>query len=144
MTMGTGPFRYGANSGATLNHADFDQSYDAINGLTYESTASQYTVQAGDTLMTIAYALWGDSSFWDMIVDANGLTGSEDLAAGQSLIIPNKVHNVHNTSDTFRVYDPNEAIGNTSPTAPKVPKKPGGCGGFGQMLLAVIAIAVSM
>jgi hypothetical protein len=49
------------------------------------------------------------------------LTGSETLTGGTSLIIPNKVHNVHNSSDVYRVYDPNEAIGNTSPTAPKVP-----------------------
>jgi len=33
---------------------DFDQSYDAINGLTYECTASHYAVSAGDTLESIA------------------------------------------------------------------------------------------
>jgi hypothetical protein len=57
------------------------------------------------------------------------------------LIIPNKIHNVHNSSDTFRPYDPNEAIGNTSPTAAKKHKQP--CGIFGQILLAVVAVVVA-
>ena len=69
-----------------------------------------------------------------MIADANGLMGDETLSAGQVLTIPNKVHNSHNTSDVFRVYDPNEAIGNNSPTAPKPQKHhSGGCGGIGQI-----------
>ena len=68
-----------------------------------------------------------------MIADANGLMGDETLSAGQVLAIPNKVHNSHNTSDVFRVYDPNEAIGNNSPTTPKPQKHhSGGCGGIGQ------------
>ena len=126
------------------NYADFDQAYDPINGLTYQNTSSQYTVAAGDTLQSIAYQIWGDASFWYMIADANGLMGDETLSAGQVLTIPNKVHNSHNTSDVFRVYDPNEAIGNNSPTAPKPQKHhSGGCGGIGQILLVVIAVAVA-
>ena len=79
-----------------------------------------------------------------MIADANGLMGDETLSAGQVLTIPNKVHNSHNTSDVFRVYDPNEAIGNNSPTAPKPQKHhSGGCGGIGQILLAVVAAVVA-
>ena len=123
--------------GQIRNWFDFDQAYDPINGLTYQNTSSQYTVAAGDTLQSIAYQIWGDSSFWYMIADANGLMGDETLSAGQVLTIPNKVHNSHNTSDVFRVYDPNEAIGNNSPTAPKPQKHhSGGCGGIGQILLA--------
>ena len=39
----------------------------------------------GDTLEAIALRLWGDASFWYMIADANGLSGSETLVAGQTL-----------------------------------------------------------
>ncbi|SFG52018.1 YD repeat-containing protein [Novosphingobium sp. CF614] len=137
----TGPFHNGATT--STNYADFDQSYDPINGLNYESTSSRYTVHDGDSLETIAQNLWGDASFWYLIADANGLNGSEILVAGQNLIIPNKVHNSHNTSDTYRVYDPNEAIGDTSPTAAKPPKK-NKCGVFGQILLVAIAVAVTV
>jgi hypothetical protein len=114
---GTGAFRGGSTM--ATNYADFDQSYDPINGLTYESTASRYTVQSGDTLESIALQLWGDASFWYMIADANGMSGGEPLVAGMTLSIPNKVHNAYNNSDTYKVYDPNEAIGDTAPTVPK-------------------------
>ena len=140
---GSGPFRDGSSS--STSYADFDQSYDPINGLNYQSTSTRYTVQAGDTLESIAYALWGDASYWYLIADANGLTGSETLVAGQDLIIPDKIHNVHNNSDTYRVYDPNEAMGNTSPTAPKKPKHHGGgCGVIGQIFMAIVAIVVAI
>lgn len=105
----SGPFQNGATSGTT--YADFDQSYDAINGQDYQSTSSLYTVQAGDTLQSIAYRLWGDSSFWYLIADANGMTSDQTLVAGQDLVIPDKVHNVHNNASTFQVYDPNKAQG---------------------------------
>jgi LysM repeat protein len=102
---GWGPFQYGTTTGTA--YADFDQAYDPINGLTYDSTSSHYTVNDGDTLQSIAASVWGDASYWYLIVDANGLTGSETLVAGQDLLIPNKVHNSHNSSDVYKVYDPN-------------------------------------
>ncbi|MDR7153236.1 LysM repeat protein [Sphingobium xenophagum] len=138
---GTGPFRNGATT--SIAHADFDQSYDPINGLNYQSTSTRYTVQAGDTLEAIAQTVWGDASFWYMIADANGLIGAETLVAGMSLVIPNKVHNSHNNANTYKVYDPNEAIGDTMPTAAKPPKK-AKCGTFGQVLMVAIAVAVTV
>ena len=84
-----------------------------------------------------------------LIADANGLAGDASagsaLVAGTSLVIPNKPHNVHNSASTFRVYDPNEALGETAPNTPaavKPPKKHGGCGGFGQILLTIVAVAL--
>jgi len=135
-----GVFRYGASTGTP--YGDFDQSYDPINGFNYGSTSSRYTVQSGDTLSSIAQAVWGDSSLWYEIADVNGLDGTETLIAGQNLVIPNKVTNIHNDSSTYRVYDPNAAIDDASPSLVKPPKK-GGCGIFGQILLAVIAVAVT-
>jgi len=136
---GTGVFRGGATSGTA--YADFDQSYDAINGSDAE-VAGRYTVSAGDTLTGIAQALWGDSALWYVLADANGLTASSTLAAGQSLTVPSTVHSIHNNADTFRPYNPNEAMGDTSPTAPKPAKK--GCGVFGLIMMVAIAVAVSI
>ena len=87
---GTGPFQNGAASGSS--YADFDQSYDPINGLNYQQTASRYTVREGDTLESIAAQVWGDAALWYKLAEANGLTGSASLAAGMSLVIPNTVH----------------------------------------------------
>jgi YD repeat-containing protein len=149
-TQGYGPFADGSD---TANpYADFDQSYDPINGFDSADTSSRYTVVQGDTLQNIAQALWGDSSLWYLIADANGLAGNSSLQAGQSLIIPNKVHNVHNSASTYSVYDPNEAIGDTSPTAQAKPVPPppvtqsggGGCGIIGQIIKAVVTIVVTV
>ncbi len=135
-----GPFQGGVSSG--MAHADFDQSYDAINGLTYDSTAQSYTVQTGDTLSAIAQQLWGDASLWYLIAEANGLSGSEPLAPGRILTLPNKVHNLHNNATTWRPYDPNQAQGDLSPTDARKPRS-NKCGTFGQILAAVVAVAVA-
>ena len=103
----------------------------------------------GDNLRSIAQTFWGDESLWFLIASANGLNGTEPLPAGMVLVIPNKVTNIHNKSTTFRVYDPNQAIGDISPTAVSQqaqaapPKKKHGCGGVGQILVAIVAIAVT-
>ena len=101
-----------------------------------------YSVQSGDTLAGIASALWGDASLWYKIAEANGLTADSPLLEGMSLIIPAGVQSNSNNATTFKPYDPLEVLGSTSPTSP-APKK-NKCGAFGQILLAVIAIAVSV
>jgi LysM repeat protein len=136
---GTGLFQNGATT--ETKYADFDASYDTINGLTYDSAPGTYTVQGGDTLQSIAQQIWGDANFWYLLADANGLDNSSTLVAGQQLIIPNKVADNQNNSSTYKVYDPNDAIGNVSPTTPPKPTShhtP--CGVFGQILQAVITM----
>jgi YD repeat-containing protein len=126
--------------------ADFDQSYDPVTtgSRGTAGTASSYTVRDGDSLRSIAQMVWGDGAMWYLIADANGLSGSEQLAAGQTISIPAKVTNIHNSSETFRVYDPNKAIGDTSPIEPK-PQKNGDnmCAVVGQIALVMVAVAVS-
>lgn len=85
---GTGPFRNGAAAGT--NYADFDQSYDPINGLNYESAFTRYSVQAGWAGVATAGlgagigqslrlpGTWGHA--------ASGIAGGLAAAAGESLI----------------------------------------------------------
>ncbi len=54
-----------------------------------------YTVQSGDTLESIALQLYGDSSLWYVLADANGISDRNatadnqgPLRAGQRLILP--------------------------------------------------------
>jgi LysM repeat protein len=94
------------------------------------ATGGGYTVHQGDTLQSIAAGVWGDASLWYLLAEANGLTGAETLVEGQAISVPNKVANFHNNASTFSVYDPNQALGDTSPSAPKPPKK-AGCGVVG-------------
>ena len=108
-----------------------------------QGTDGRYTVRDGDTLAGIAQQMWGDASLWYRLAEANGLSGAETLVAGSSLIIPDKVANVHNSAKTFEVYDPNRALGDLSPTAAKPPKKADKCGMFGQIMMIAIAVAVT-
>ncbi|MGE8357818.1 MAG: LysM peptidoglycan-binding domain-containing protein, partial [Microvirgula sp.] len=134
-----------------INSADFDQNYEPV-GPHYPARApDSITVQSGDTLQTLARRLWGDRSLWYLLADANNLSGSETLVAGQRLNVPNKIGNLHNTSETFRVYQPGEAIGDTDPTLPDAPPPPQKrsksrrrCGWLGRIIVAVIAVVVTV
>jgi YD repeat-containing protein len=127
--------------------ADFDQNYQPI-GTNYPGrTASSYTVsRTGETLQNIAMALWGDGSLWYLIAEANGLSGNSTLAQGQRLVIPNKVTNIHNNTQTSRPYDAAQAMGDISPTLPDPPPPPGrgGCGGLGMILMIVVAVVATV
>jgi hypothetical protein len=59
---GTGYYANGATSGT--NYAAFGTDTTQINGLGSSFTGASYTVQTGDSLESIAQAIWGDSSFW--------------------------------------------------------------------------------
>ena len=47
-----------------------------------------YEVQPGDTLSTIAEAVYNDPTAFGIIASANGLSGESPLQVGQTLIIP--------------------------------------------------------
>ncbi|MFC5473581.1 HNH endonuclease [Paraherbaspirillum soli] len=136
-------YRYGK----PVASAEFDQNYQPINTSYPGTTASGYTVKSGDTLASIARATWGDANLWYLIADTNNLNAGATLAAGQRLTLPNKVSNAHNSSATFRVYNPGQAIGDTLPTLPPEPAPPplpggGGCSNA-QIFAIVLAIVVT-
>lgn len=129
--------------------SDIDQNYAPISASYPAFTPGGYTVRSGDTLEGIARSVWGDATMWYLIADANGLMTNANLRVGQLLVIPNKVTNFHNTSQTTRVYNPGELMGDVSPTLPEAPVPPpppegGGCGGAGMVLMVVVAIVVSV
>ncbi|MBI2308392.1 MAG: LysM peptidoglycan-binding domain-containing protein, partial [Rhodocyclales bacterium] len=130
--------------------ADFDQNYEPVSPAYPGMTPGAYTVRSGDTLQGIARSVWGDASLWYLIADANGLSGTETLTAGQVLSLPNKLTNVHNNAGTFRPYNPGEAIGDTSPTIPDAPPPPkpkgkkGKCGGIGSIIVAIVVVVATI
>ncbi|MES2445477.1 MAG: phage tail tip lysozyme, partial [Pseudomonadota bacterium] len=138
-----GAFRGGLTYGSS--YADFTNSYDPINSYSQGSSGGTYTVRSGDTLQGIAQNVWGDSSLWYKLAEANGLSGGGSLAEGSTLILPGGVVKSAYNAGSVKPYNPAEAIGDLSPTtpAPQSPKK-NKCGVFGMILIAVIAIAVTV
>ncbi|WHU04984.1 LysM peptidoglycan-binding domain-containing protein [Sphingomonas sp. NIBR02145] len=143
-TPGNGAFQNGSTYGSA--YADFDQSFTGITSYNQGGAGGSYTVRTGDTLQSIAAQLWGDSSLWYQLAEANGISGAGGLVEGQALTIPSGVIRSSNSATTFTPYDPASILGDTSPTTPqpqKAAKKKSGCGVFGQVLLAVIGAVVS-
>ncbi|MEZ0604617.1 LysM peptidoglycan-binding domain-containing protein [Paraburkholderia sp. IW21] len=127
---------------APVATAEFDNNYMAVSAVYPGTSPGSWTVHAGDTLQSVAAALWGDSTLWYVLAQANGLKGEDALKAGQVLTVPNRITNVHNTSGTFRAYDAGEAIGNTQPTLPDPPPPPGPDGGCGMSSIISVVVAV--
>ncbi|TDP71061.1 LysM peptidoglycan-binding domain-containing protein [Roseateles toxinivorans] len=130
-----------------VTSADFDQNYEPINASYPGGASTSYTARTGDTLSSIAQSVWGDAEMWYLIAEANGLRANSALTAGQVLVIPNKVTNIHNNANTFRPYNPGEVIGHIDPTIPAPPPPPradGGCGGLGTILMIVVAVVVTV
>jgi hypothetical protein len=133
-------------SGKPVSSADFDYNYQPINDQYPATTPGTYSVRAGDTLQSIAMAVWGDQSMWYLIADANGLSSNPTLIENQVLVIPNVVANIHNNASTFKVYNPGEIIGDTTPTLPDPPPPPPEdekCGAFGQILPIIVQAVVT-
>lgn len=83
-----------------------------------------YTIKAGDTLESIAFQIYGDSSLWYLIADANGITdrsaragekGSQ-LHIGLRLNLPQAANGQHHTNGTHKVLSSQDFLGNTSAT----------------------------
>jgi YD repeat-containing protein len=144
-TPGTGAFRFGTSYGAMT--ANFDLSNEAITSYGQGVAAAGYTVRQGDTLETIAAQLWGDSSLWYKLAEANGMSAPNGLSEGQRLTIPAGVLKNHHNASTFRPFDPSETLGDISPTTPQpqkaVAKRGNKCGVFGTILVIVVAVAVT-
>lgn len=135
----------GPNGG--VGAADFDYNYTPVSSQYPAAAPSQYVVNTGDTLQSIAMSLFGDAQLWFLIADANGIRDNADLKVGQQLVVPNKITNLHNDYKTFKVYNASEIIGDTTPTLPDPPPPPPsdeGCGGFLSIIIVAITVVVSI
>jgi hypothetical protein len=80
---------------------------------------------------------------WFRIAEANGLASSTGLKVGQSLNIPSTVGTSRNDGSTFRPYDPSRMVGDMTPVM-AMPSGNDGCGSAGQLLMVVVAVAVTL
>jgi hypothetical protein len=98
----------------------------------------------GEDLRSLAQRVYGTSSLWYVLADANGLSDPDkDLTAGVQLKAPSMGVN-GNDANTFRPYDPNEAIGGTSPSLPYIaPPSVGNCGMIVRVFAVIVAAVVA-
>ena len=138
-------FTKGAKTGSP--YADFSSGVMHYNsyfqGAEAGAGANDYIASGGETLSSIAQQVYGDSSLWYKVAQANGLQGDQALIAGQSLKLPGGVARNTFNADSLTPYDPSEGTGDISPTNAK-PGKNKKCGVFGAILIAVVAVAVTL
>jgi hypothetical protein len=110
----------------------------------YRAGGGQVSVQSGDTLSSIAQRVYGNSSYWYVLADANGV-GSPDeaLVPGTLLDVPS-VGVSRNSADTFKPYDASEALGPSTPVLPYIAPSPNSCGVVGQLIMVVVAVIATI
>jgi large repetitive protein len=122
---------------------------DVVSNLTAyrnsDSGSTTTTVQAGDTLQSIAQRVYGNSSLWYVLATANALSDGQALTAGTALKVPEvKVNS--NDANTFKPYNPGDIVGNTSPSldyiSPPPPKK--SCNVLATILIVIVVAIVTI
>ena len=111
----------------------------------YAAGGGTVTVLQGENLQSLAQRVYGNSSQWYVLADANGLSDPDaPLIAGTQLNTP-KVTVSSNDAGTFQPYNPADATGPTAPGLPYItppPKK--SCNPLAMVLMIVIAVVVTV
>ncbi|MBL7481322.1 transglycosylase SLT domain-containing protein [Legionella bononiensis] len=150
----------GAGMRTTSNFLDRTpgENADGILPEAPQDNLGAYTVQTGDTLERIAMQVYGDSSLWYVLADANGITdknaiagSSSQLHVGQRLNIPPVSTGQQHTDGTHKVLNAYEVLGNTSATTkspmirsapPPLPKRHNGL--FSKIVVGIIAVVATV
>nr|WP_229262489.1 LysM peptidoglycan-binding domain-containing protein [Duganella radicis] len=91
--------------------ADGESFSSVYQPVTMSAQSGVYSVQsAGETLFSIAKALWGDERLWYLIADANGGIGNTGLQPGQQLVIPHRINTIFNGARSFTPYSQTDAV----------------------------------
>jgi YD repeat-containing protein len=122
---------------------------DVVGRLTaYQSNnaagSSRTTVLAGETLRGIAQRVYGNANLWYVLAEANAINDDSGLTAGTTLVVP-EVKVTANDASTFKPFNPQEAIGNTSPSLPYIEPPPKEhCNGIAMVLMVVVAVVAAV
>ncbi|AJQ92695.1 LysM peptidoglycan-binding domain-containing protein [Gynuella sunshinyii] len=121
------------------------ESYNPVKNLGDDfpsSALSSFTATGGETLRQVAASLLGNANLWFILAEANGLSGSDSLKAGQTITIPNSVESGKIDSETHKLYNESEIIGSTMPNVRQKAKKKK-CASFFMIIVAVVVVAVA-
>jgi hypothetical protein len=126
---------------ATYRYSQQLQSLSGAGG--YDAGGGKVVVQNETSLEQLAQRIYGTTQLWYVLADANGLNHDSELIEGASLNAPNVRVNT-NDANTFKPYNPGEAIGSTTPGLPYIPPPPkNGCAKIAMVIMIVVAIVVT-
>ncbi len=113
------------------------------NSITFPETAVLWhTVEAGDTLQTLAARYYGSPDLWFVIAEANGLTGTEPLQPGSALLIPTTAQNAYHTAETHTLYKEGDIVGSTLPNLKSPPPDDGETCKIVGLIIAIVIVAI--
>ena len=132
-------------NGEQVAHFDEGGTLDVLTQVTaFDNTGAGtggYVVQRGDTLRSIAQAVYGNAAYWYVIAQANAISSDSDLAIGQNLTLP-QITTTSNTATTFKPYNPSDISGSTTPNLPTIAPPPVPPAHHCNVLAAIVVIAV--
>jgi hypothetical protein len=136
----------GENPFSSSAVAHFDVNYTSAVQQTGPTSVAEVVAREGETLRMIAQRSFGDANLWYLIADENGLSDPDAaIPAGRILRMPTTVVSLSNTSNSFKPFNPADAIGNTVPTQAPVPMpNAGGCGMIGTIIVLIVLIIVTV
>jgi YD repeat-containing protein len=133
-----------ARADQTLYYTDQIQSLSGRGN--YEAGGGNLvSAVPGETLREMAKRVYGSDQMWYVLANANGLGNpDQELAAGTQLIAPNATVS-GNDANTFKPYNPADAIGSTTPNLPyiPIPSGPNSCNKLTATLIRVVATVIS-
>jgi YD repeat-containing protein len=151
-TVGLSAKAYVTNAGTTPPQeaavSRFDFGAQSVSSL--GDAPGHYVVTGADadgglkSLQRIAQTIYGDSTLWYVIAEANGLSSNSDMKAGSVLLIPSSVTTSKNDVRTFKPWDPSVIKGSTTPSLPKPTGADQGCGTMGTIVMAIVAVAATV
>ncbi len=127
----------------------FSSGYTPISPQYPAASPSNYVISQGDSLLSIAQTVYGDSALWYLIADANNIdVGPSDVMTGEhvgrSLTIPNAVSNIQNNASTFKPYNPGGIVGDVTPSPVFVPPPEQQCDVLKTLIIVVVAVVVTI
>ena len=132
---------------ATLGANGTIQLSDGLSAPAATAGSNAYTVQAGDTLQSIAQTVYGNANLWYVIADANAISldssgNAINLVAGTTLKLP-AVRNEQNGSQTFDPYNPLQRIGSTTPALAYLPPQQQHCNTLADLIVVAVTALVT-
>lgn len=142
---GAGGISKGLQTSSSVAQTGVRAAVSSDAGAVGSGTANQmgYQVQAGDTLATVAEAIWGDARNWYLLADINGMKHGADDALSHDITLT--VPYVANGEGAFKPYARDKLVILDPVAMPEVAPPPARKLGWLSLLVqAVVTVAITV